>query len=206
MLNRVCAMVCAAVVLAGPMLAQADEPVVVPSPRRLVLGLQTSATVYRTGATGGRATRLGGGGGSGGWSDLAVAGAITLGVSYVSTVIGGQVAEKFMFDQVARDVGGEETIARLWIPVLGPWLALSHQKTVVEPECDLNFGGCDETQIRLSNSMILLGGLAQLSGTVMFVQGMRKGRKAAPANEGSRRVYSLAPLGGGGMFYVAGSF
>jgi hypothetical protein len=175
--------------LGGSSVALAEKPVVVPSPKRLVLGLHTSATVYRTGATGGAATKMGGGGG-GGWHPLVRGGAITLGSAYLATVV--SIAVLRPLDLVDNEF--EDKFTLLLLPVLGPLMAYSAGPYDEHPD------------VIVPKTIILVGGLAQLTGAALLFSGLRRGRKAAPAKEGSRRVYSMAPLPGGGLVQVWGVF
>lgn len=133
------------------------------------------STVYRTSATSGALS----GGGTMGKSDdkLMVAGLITLGTSYVITVGMGQYS-KTLFSEYDRMNGGDEVVANLWIPIVGPWTALGR---------NISAFGDDEVAIAADIGMAI-GGVAQTTGLVLTVIGIRRliNNKGSAGNMGSR--------------------
>lgn len=151
--------------------------------------------VYRTTAggtaVGGEKGTTGGGGGKG-LNDLTVAGLITLGVSYGSTVVGGQIAQEALFTEFDRMIGAEGAIDRLWFPVIGAWSALIYNEDTVRPNCEsAAMGGCELTT--LGSALILAGATAQTIGLYLTVQGLLKGSKGPSGGKPSGVV--IAPHG-----------
>jgi hypothetical protein len=154
-------------------------------------GGSSSGAVYRTTATGEPVSGHGGGG----LGELATAGLITLGISYGVTVITGQVVALVAFDDFDRMIGAEGTVSRLWLPVIGPPLAIVHNETVVRGGCR---GPKCEDMVTGTSLAIAVGGLAQTTGLVLTIIGLMRSDGG-----GGPDKLAIVPFGGGDAAGVA---
>jgi hypothetical protein len=165
------------------------------------------ASIYRTTATGSpiASTRIHGSKGPSGDNELLRAGLITLGASWVATVAIGQFSKNVLFDQFARDVHGETTVDKLWLPVYGAWDGLIYNETDVRTACDMRVatsgGSCTLTTV--SSIAISVGALAQTTGLVLAIVGVATaggGKRSA----GKMALVPRATADGAGVTLVGG--
>lgn len=137
--------------------------------------------VYRTTAMG---SAVGGGkvkGGGGSRGELLKAGQITAIVSYAMTVGIGQFTSAVLFSDFDRMIGGDDTVSKLWFPVVGAWAGLIHNETTVRTNCEaatvdnVSAGSCD--LVGVASAGIAIGALAQTAGVVLIVLGLLEDAK-----------------------------
>lgn len=157
----------------------------------------SAATVYTTGATGG------------GWTSssekgppddhgLLTAGLVTLGAGYVGSVVGTQISLNVILNSEDRSYSGVIG-SDMWIPVLGPLMALSDNEGQVYDSCRLVHTNCNDTH--LFTLAIAVGAAAQVTGAVLTIMGFTRtshGGKAGPTR------FAIVPQSNG--FAVAGHF
>lgn len=157
----------------------------------------SAATVYTTGATGGGWTSSSEKGPRGD-HDLLTAGLVTLGAGYVGSVVGTQISLNVILNDVDRSystvIGSD-----MWIPVIGPLLALSDNEGQVYDSCKLIHTNCDDTHV--FTVAIAVGAAAQVTGAVLAVIGFTRSRHGG--NAGSTG-FAIVPQSNG--FAVAGRF
>ena len=180
-------------------------------------GASSGTQVYRTTATGNSVSGPSreqdtGGGKQPGRNDLLRAGLITLGVSYVSTVVIGQTLKELTFGDFIYAIGGDQTVDKLWIPVFGAWDALIYNETEVRPRCEMladspEWPGthCDLTTP--SSLAVGFGAVAQTVGLVLTIRGLLRVPKPKTTQHDGRRVM-VTPYGnaGGAGLVVTGGF
>jgi hypothetical protein len=128
---------------------------------------------------------------SGGRSGLFKAGLITMGVSYVTTVVIGEVVRD-SFTEFDYMLQADKTIDKLIFPVIGPWAALIHNETTVIDAClaTASFPGETPTcagDTHAGSAGIFIGAMAQTTGLALVIFGLLQdaGHKGGGGSSGS---------------------
>lgn len=182
-------------------------------------GSSADTQVYRTSATGSPIAASTNAAdeqksvGKGGLADnkLFRAGVITLGVSYVTTVVTGQIIQETMIGDFETAVGAKGTISRLWLPVIGPWSALIYNETDVRSNCSSMAGvppweyyNCDLMDV--SSVLVFVGAAAQTTGFVLTLAGLLRPPKFRPKHDEKRLVVVPHGSAGGAGLVISGAF
>lgn len=171
-----------------------------------------TATVYRTSLGGG----LFGGGAKGGGADRSIllAGVITTGAAYAGSVVGGMIALATLDFVVLNDdlvtyvtdgYGARQATEMLYIPIVGPWIALSENLTALD-RCEREALACAPEDYWMGNVGFIVAGASQAVGVSLIIWGLLQ---RAPAGEPPRRdrvILSGAPAPGGGVVVLGGAF